>query len=93
MVTEVEKLLATGIDRSRFDMFGMEYKHVDRYLRKIVSMETMLEHLERDIVRLAKRQMTYFRGMERRGIPINWLEGALVDVAIMQINAWFDTQR
>jgi len=76
MVNEVKKLLASGIEAERFDYFGMEYRHVARYLADVVSYEKMIQELAMDIHRLAKRQMTYFRGMARRGLLVHWIEGA-----------------
>jgi tRNA dimethylallyltransferase len=70
MVEEVRRLLDTGIPQERFAMFGMEYKQVARYLRKEVGYEEMVETLLRDIGQLAKRQESYFRGMERRGVAV-----------------------
>ncbi len=76
MVDEVKRLLVSGIEAERFDYFGMEYRHIARYLAKKVSYEEMVRELAQDIHRLAKRQMTYFRGMERRGLLVHWIEGA-----------------
>ncbi len=76
MVDEVKRLLASGMEVERFDYFGMEYRHISRYLAKKVSYEEMVRELALDIHRLAKRQMTYFRGMERRGLLVHWIEGA-----------------
>jgi tRNA dimethylallyltransferase len=74
MIDEVERLLSGGVSPERFELFGMEYKHIARYVRGEVDYEAMVEHLARDIRRLAKRQQTWFRGMARRGIPVHWVE-------------------
>jgi tRNA dimethylallyltransferase len=74
MVDEVRRLLSQDIPSERFAMFGMEYKHVARYIRGDVSYEQMIGELQYDIHRLAKRQETWFRGMARRGIDIHWIE-------------------
>lgn len=79
MPEEVERLLSSGISNERFSYFGLEYKHVARYLKNEISYHTMVEELSRDIHRFAKRQMTYFRGMEKRGFSINWVDGDTVD--------------
>jgi len=76
MIDEVRGLLASGIPRARFAMFGMEYKHVAAYIDGEVGYEEMVEKLRTDIHRLAKRQMTYFRGMERRGVAMHWVDEA-----------------
>lgn len=81
LVEEVRRLLDMGIKRRRFDQFGMEYSHVIRFLCGEVAYEQMREELLRDIGRLAKRQETYFKGMEKRGTPIHWVENASVDAA------------
>jgi tRNA dimethylallyltransferase len=88
MVEEVQKLLEQGIDRGRMALFGMEYKHITRYLCGDIGREKMLEVLERDIRRLAKRQMTWFRGMERRGIEVEWIDGADVEQALRVISRY-----
>jgi tRNA dimethylallyltransferase len=76
MVEEVRQLLLSGISRERFSLFGMEYKHIARFIDGEVGYEQMVQQLQTDIHRLAKRQMTWFRGMERRGIPIEWIDRA-----------------
>ena len=82
MIEEVRRLLQSGIPPDRFALFGMEYKHISRYLDGVVSYQTMVEMLRHDIHRLAKRQETWFRGMERRGIKTNWIPDANLDSAI-----------
>ncbi len=82
MIEEVERLLASGVSPERFDLFGMEYKHIARFLRREVDYKTMVEELARDIRRLAKRQRTWFRGMERRGIAVHWVERANCETAM-----------
>ena len=82
MVEEVERLLASGIPRARFALFGMEYKHIARFLGGEIEYAPMVEALERDIRRLAKRQETWFRGMERRGVEIHWVKEANIEEAM-----------
>ena len=74
MVEEVRELMEQGIDRQRLEQFGMEYRHVGRLLAGEVPFAGMREELLRDIGRLAKRQETYFRGMERRGTRVHWVD-------------------
>ena len=76
MVQEVERILRSGIPRNRFDLFGMEYKHIAAYLDGTVSYKTMVHNLRYAIHQLAKRQETWFRGMERRGIAVHWIDRA-----------------
>lgn len=73
MVDEVRRLLDRGVGFQRLQMLGMEYREISSFLRGDVSYRKMVSNLARKIGHLAKRQMTYFRGMERRGIPIHWL--------------------
>ncbi|MBD3160988.1 MAG: tRNA (adenosine(37)-N6)-dimethylallyltransferase MiaA [Candidatus Eisenbacteria bacterium] len=76
MVGEVRALLAAGVPAERLLLFGMEYKLITRYLLREISEQEMVERLRIEIHQLAKRQMTWFRGMERRGVPIHWIERA-----------------
>jgi tRNA dimethylallyltransferase len=71
LVEEVAGLLNSGINRERFALFGMEYKHVARYVNKEVGYDEMASQLLQDIYHLAKRQDTWFRGMERRGLTVH----------------------
>jgi len=59
------------------DYYGLEYRYISRYLLKKLTYDEMVRDLNTAIHQFAKRQMTYFRGMERRGIPIHWIEGQL----------------
>jgi tRNA dimethylallyltransferase len=77
MVEEVEALLAKGVSAEKLDYYGLEYRYVSKYLLNELSYEDMFKMLNTAIHQFAKRQMTYFRGMERRGIPIYWLKGEL----------------
>jgi len=70
MIDETAGLLESGISTDRLDLFGMEYKHAGRYLTKKVSYEQMTAELLQDIFHLAKRQDTWFKGMERRGMEV-----------------------
>ncbi len=76
MIEEVESLLKSGIPDERFSLFGMEYKHVARYIKNQVSHDQMVNDLRQDIFHLAKRQDTWFRGMERRGFTVHKIENA-----------------
>jgi tRNA dimethylallyltransferase len=86
LVGEVKLLLQSGIPRERFSLFGMEYKHVAQYIDGDVSYEKMVEDLKISIHQLAKRQETWFRGMERRGIPIHWIDNADQETALALLN-------
>lgn len=82
MIDEVRKLLHFGIPRERFALFGMEYKHIALFIDGEVDYGTMVSRLRQNIHQLAKRQETWFRGMERRGIEINWVEEAKIEIAM-----------
>lgn len=73
MVKEVEHLLSKGISPEDLIYYGLEYKFLTLYIIGEISYDTMLRELEIAIHQFAKRQMTWFRGMERRGFKINWL--------------------
>lgn len=75
MVDEVRELLEKGVDQAKLEYYGLEYKFLSRYLSGVLTYDEMFSQLNTAIHRFAKRQMTYFRGMERRGIPITWLPG------------------
>ena len=82
MVGEVSRLLRGGLSRRRCEMLGMEYRVIAAHLDGTVGFNEMVDGLEREIRRLAKRQMTYFRGMERRGVPIFWIEAGDFEAAL-----------
>jgi len=79
MIEEVQRLIAAGIHPDDLIYYGLEYKYVTLYLLNKLSYAEMFLKLEVEIHRFAKRQMTWFRGMERRGIIINWIDGRLAD--------------
>lgn len=79
MIEEVQRLLAGGIHPDDLIYYGLEYKYVTLYLMNRLSREEMTQKLEVEIHRFAKRQMTWFRGMERRGIAIHWIDGSMSD--------------
>ena len=73
MVDEVQRLIEGGVDPDDLIYYGLEYKFVTRYVIGELSWQQMHDQLEIAIHQFAKRQMTWFRGMERRGTPIHWL--------------------
>ena len=77
MVDEVQALLDEGIPAEDLIYYGLEYKFVTEYLKGETSYEEMFTRLEIAIHQFAKRQMTWFRGMERRGFKINWIDATL----------------
>ena len=77
MVDEVKALLDEGIPSEDLIYYGLEYKFVTEYLTGQLTYDEMFTHLEIAIHQFAKRQMTWFRGMERRGFKINWIDATL----------------
>ena len=76
MVDEIRGLLAKGIKAEDLIYYGLEYKYVTLYAIGQLSYEEMFRQLEIAIHQFAKRQMTWFRGMERRGCRIHWIDAA-----------------
>lgn len=77
LVEEVRGLLAQGVTEEQLIYYGLEYKFVTMYVTGKISRDEMLKGLEIAIHQFAKRQMTWFRGMERRGTGINWIDASL----------------
>jgi tRNA dimethylallyltransferase len=77
MVDEVKHLIDLGINTETLIYYGLEYKFITLYLTGTLTYDEMVRDLEIAIHRFAKRQMTWFRGMERRGIKIHWIDGLL----------------
>lgn len=73
MVEEVEALIEAGISYDDLIYYGLEYKYITLYLRGDYTFDQMKQKLEMSIHQFAKRQMTWFRGMERRGVQIEWI--------------------
>lgn len=88
MVEEVQSLLHEGIPAEDLIYYGLEYKYVTEYVIGKISYEEMFRNLEIAIHQFAKRQMTWFRGMERRGIKINWIDYFLsTDEKVLEIKS------
>ena len=77
MVEEVRALLEEGIPAENLIYYGLEYKFLTQYAIGELTYEEMFHQLEIAIHQFAKRQMTWFRGMERRGFTIHWLDATL----------------
>lgn len=75
MIDEIKSLLKSGIAFERLASFGLEYKFISLHLRGELSYDEMFQKLNTAIHQFAKRQMTWFRKMEREGVEINWLNG------------------
>lgn len=86
MVEEVKGLLDSGLEPEQLIYYGLEYKYLTLYLTGAMGYEDMVNGLEIAIHQFAKRQMTWFRGMEKRGVEIHWLDGSKpADVLVEQI--------
>ena len=77
MVDEIKGILTSGVKPDDLIYYGLEYKYLTLYVIGKLSYEEMVSQLEIAIHQFAKRQMTWFRGMERRGITIHWLDATL----------------
>lgn len=77
LVEEVECLLASGLTAEQLIYYGLEYKFVTLYIKGELTRKQMIDELEIAIHQFAKRQMTWFRGMERRGIDVKWVDTTL----------------
>ena len=77
MIDEVKNLIDRGINIDTLIYYGLEYKFITLYLTGKISYQEMIRDLEIAIHQFAKRQMTWFRGMEKKGIKINWIDGKI----------------
>lgn len=91
MVQEVQNLLDEGLQAGQLMHYGLEYKYVTQYLIGELNFEQMSRLLETAIHQFAKRQMTWFRRMQKQGIDIHWLDGMggsdkMLDEILMKIS-------
>jgi tRNA dimethylallyltransferase len=77
MVEEVRSLINKGIKMDDLEYYGLEYKFITLYLKEELSYDEMVSQLNTAIHQFAKRQMTWFRKMERNGIKIHWIDGSI----------------
>lgn len=92
MIDEVRTLLDTGIAPEDLIYYGLEYKYLTLYVIGKLSFDEMLRQLETAIHQFAKRQMTWFRGMEKRGFTINWVNfDAPLDVILSVVRENIDS--
>ena len=93
MVEEVKTLLDSGIEPESLIYYGLEYKFLTEYIIGRTTYDEMVERLEIAIHQFAKRQMTWFRGMERRGHTIRWIDATLpTDEKVDIIEQWIKEQ-
>lgn len=77
MVEEVRAILDSGVSAEDMIYYGLEYKFLTNYIIGVLTYDQMVSELEIAIHQFAKRQMTWFRGMERRGFTIHWIDACL----------------
>ena len=77
MVEEVERLLDEGVSSEKRLFYGLEYKSITKYILGEIGYDVMVKRLNTAIHQFSKRQMTWFRRMERAGFQINWIDGEL----------------
>ena len=82
MIEEVKRLIDNGVSYEKLIFWGLEYKFVGMYLHGELNYNDMFQKLNSSIHKFAKRQMTWFRKMEREGIDIHWLEGPDYNAAV-----------
>lgn len=93
MVEEVKSLLESGIEPESLIYYGLEYKFLTEYIIGHTTYDEMVERLEIAIHQFAKRQMTWFRGMERRGHTIRWIDATIpTDEKVDIIEQWIKEQ-
>ena len=90
MIEEVKSLLESGVSEETLIYYGLEYKFITRHIQGELSYDEMFSQLETSIHRFAKRQMTWFRRMEKNGIEIKWLDGYLpLEKKVEKIMEWY----
>ena len=75
MIDEVKRLMESGVSYDKMVFFGLEYKYIAKYLQGELNKNDMFQKLNSAIHAFAKRQMTWFRKMEKEGVIINWIDG------------------
>lgn len=77
MIEEVKNLIERGVSPDKLKFYGLEYRFITQFLEEEISYNEMFRRLETAIHQFAKRQMTWFRRMEKQGFEIHWLDGNL----------------
>ncbi|RUT78520.1 tRNA (adenosine(37)-N6)-dimethylallyltransferase MiaA [Ancylomarina longa] len=91
MIEEVEDLLKSGVSAEDLIYYGLEYKFLTQYVVGQISYQEMFSGLEIAIHQFAKRQMTWFRRMERNGTNIHWLDGYMpLEEKMAQVKEWIN---
>ncbi len=90
MIEEVENLISKGLSYDKLDFFGLEYRFISQYIKGELSYNDMFQKLNSSIHKFAKKQMTWFRKMEREGIEINWLKSDETERANLLISNFLE---
>ena len=86
MADEIRRILDSGVPAEDLIYYGLEYKYVTEYVIGVRDFDETFRLLEIAIHQFAKRQMTWFRGMEKRGVKIHWVDSSLpMEEKIMEI--------
>ena len=91
MIEEVKSLINSGITHDRLDSFGLEYRFINQFILGKTSKDEMITKLNVAIHQYAKKQMTFFRNMEKNGIKINWIKEGDLDNILNIINSKTNT--
>jgi tRNA dimethylallyltransferase len=90
MLDEVQRLLDSGLTPEQLTYYGLEYKFMTQHLTGQITFQEMFDSLNVAIHQFAKRQMTWFRRMEKQGTPIHWLDGYMpLDEKVAKIVEWY----
>ena len=92
MIEEVDNLIKSGVKPEQLSFYGLEYRYLTRYVTGEITKDEMFAGLNTSIHQFAKRQMTWFRRMEKKGYQLNWINGLLpmeekVKVIVNSINS------
>ena len=80
LIEEVKDLLNGKTTSERLHYFGLEYRYINDYLKKLYTEEELIEKLTGAIQKFSKKQMTFFRRMEKRGVKIEWISKANINL-------------
>ena len=86
MIEEVKYLLQNGVTHERMEILGLEYRFISRYLNGVYTKDEMTALLNTAIHQFAKKQMTFFRNMEKNGIKIHWITEGDFETALEVIS-------
>lgn len=89
LIEEVERLLKNGVSEEMLIFYGLEYKFITQYLQGHFDRETCFKRLEVAIHQFAKRQMTYFRKMQKDGLAIQWLTEDNLEARLASVKSFF----